>query len=441
MRGTTTSRWVLVILRIVAIFGVAAVALLGVQRDQVALPTFSVLDEAAHFDYVMKLAEGQIPAWGSTFEQETMLIADCLGDPLAAKPLDCAVRDRVPTSFPARGYSYEAQQPPLGYLFYLPGVWLSTGLSPAATLNEVRDVGGVLLVLVAGLLLFAISTQLGLRFWRTLLMSSIVLLAPLSIYAFATVSNDAATLIVSLAFISLLLAARPRGTRAAILLGAAAGVLLGATKPYTVLLPLGVLAAFLFLDWLIRNRTRAGFRALFRRSDVRFVLASAAASLIVTGAFTAWQAVRGSVSSAQVLSSLLGAPKGAFVNPKTVVSSIANLANNWVGGSNGLLSVSAAFVALNAVLLILLGVAFARQRSVVTDRARLFATAWAFIVPAFGVAWPLLLVLQGGYDYDAPARYGLLILPLAAVAATEAVRRSLRSALPDAVTGAAERQA
>lgn len=437
VRGTTTSRWILIVLRAIAVLGVTAAALLGVQRTQVALPTFSVLDEGAHFDYVLKLAGGSIPSWGSTYEQETMLIGDCLGDPLSTKPVDCAIKDRVAASFPAKGYSYEAQQPPLGYLFYVPGVWVSAGLGPAATLDEVRDVGGVLLLLAAAILLFAISSQLGLRFWRTVLLSSVVLLAPLSVYAFSTVSNDAGTLVVALAFVALFLTAARRGLRSALVWGGVAGLLLGATKSYNALLPMGMVAALLFLGWLVRNRSRAGFRAVFARSDMRFSLAAAVMSLLVTGAFTLWQSVRATVSSAQVLSALLGAPDNdVFINPKTVASSAANLANNWLGGANGLvLDGWTFFVVLNSVLLILLGVAFARPRSLVADRARLFATAWAFIVPAFAVAWPVLLFLQGHYDYDAPARYGLLILPLAAVAATEAVHRARRAVAPDAAVG------
>lgn len=414
-----------VAVRLLGVLIIGSMALIGVQNEQAGHRWFDIFDEAAHFDYVLKLSHGDIPTWGSTYEQETMRIADCLGNAFTTPVLDCDVKEREPQNYPPNGYNYEAQQPPLAYLAYLPGLMLAGDREPGPTLNWVRDTGGTLQLLVGCALLFVIASQLRLGFWRTSLLSGIVLLAPMSVHAFSIVSNDAATTLASLAFLSLFLATRRRSTSAIVLLGAIAGLVLGATKTSAILLPAGFLAALLLLEAIRAFRERRNsapsilewLRTFLSRADVRFVLVALIVSLVLAVGFTLWQSARSSTPSSVVLSAVMGIlPLVDAVQPETVVSSVANLSNHWLGASNGLVTSSQFFVAVNAFVLVLIGVAFARSRESDGGRSRLLASAWAVIIGVFSLAWPVLLLLQGGFNFDTPQRYGLLILPVAAVA-------------------------
>lgn len=427
--------WVVVASRVLAVVIIALLALVGVQREQEGNRWFDIFDEAAHFDYVLKLTYGEIPSWGSTYEQRTMLIAECMGNALTNPILNCDIKERNPKGFPPDGYNYEAQQPPLGYLAYVPGLLLSGDRDPGATLNYVRDTGGTLLLVVTSAILFALATQMRLGFFRTTLLAGITLLAPMTIHAYSTVSNDPATVIATLIFASLLLAARGRGARVATILGLIAGLVVGGTKSSAILVPAAMLLALIGFEMFARLRSNVAGRqsaarwivALLRRTDVRFVLTSLIVSCVVTLAFTAWQSIRGSVPSGVVLHAVMGIlPLVDQVQISTIVSSVANLSNNWLGASNGLVSDPQLFVALNGLLLVLVGVAFVLPNDVKAPGSQLFATTWAIVVVVFSVAWPVLLLIQGHFNFDTPQRYGLLILPLAALAATDAVRRKGR---------------
>ncbi len=117
-------------------------------------------------------------------------------------------------------------------------------------------------------------------------------------------------------------------------------------------------------------------------------------------------------------------PRAIGINPNTVVSSVANLSNQWLGAGNGLVHSAQFFVAVNGLMMILVGVAFVRGKGANATNARFFATTWAIVILAFSIAWPILLHFQGHFDFDTPARYGLLLLPLSALAITEGVVRA-----------------
>ncbi|MFW8744857.1 hypothetical protein, partial [Mesorhizobium japonicum] len=326
-----------VVARIVAVLAIGVLAFIGAQRDQEGNQHFDVFDEGAHFDYVLRLSEGQIPKWGTQLSQETMLIETCLGDTYSTAADDCTVKNRDPNGFAAGGFSYEAQQPPLGYVPYLPGMYLSTGLSPAATLDLVRDLGGSVLLLLACALLFVIATKLRMGFWRTLLLSGITLLAPISIHAFSTVTNDGSTLVAALLFVAAWLVTGRWSRRGALIAGVVTGAVLGATKSYTVLLPAALVVALVLITLLTDRFARPAWRSLWHRPDLRYALGSLAGSVVVAIGFLIVQSVRATTPASHVLHSLLGfAPPVSNVQARTVISSIANLTNNWLGPSDGL---------------------------------------------------------------------------------------------------------
>lgn len=72
-------------------------------------------DETGHVDYVVRLSEGGPPVSGDRYTQATLGIASCVGA-ISTPPGSCADVVRDPQSRPPNGYSYEAIQPPLGYL-------------------------------------------------------------------------------------------------------------------------------------------------------------------------------------------------------------------------------------------------------------------------------------------------------------------------------------
>lgn len=401
------------------LIGVAAI--IGAQSDQINNRSFDVFDEGAHFDYVVKLASGHIPAWGTKYEQATMLVADCLGNTLVASVTDCSIHDRLAENFPPAGFSYEAQQPPLGYLAYLPGFMLSNGLEPGPRLNFVRDAGGVVLIGLAMILVLLISRILSLGFWRTLLFGGLIMLAPIAIHALSTVNNDASALTTSLAFVYGLLLSHKMRARGSFILGAAVGILLGLTKAFMILLPASAVLVFGIVAIQRLKMKSSAIGKEYSRPHHVYALTASGASLIAAGIFSIWQTQRAVVPAGEVLKSLLGfEPTVDNVQLETVLSSWSNLANSWLGASNGLVSIPSFFSVINVLVLILAGVAFAytkRPRPIMLalePYSRAFISMWMVVILLFGLAWPALLFFQGGFNFDAPARYALQAMPLLA---------------------------
>ncbi|WP_137877462.1 hypothetical protein [Microbacterium sp. 4NA327F11] len=421
-----------------AVAGVLLIALLGIQQEQRGNPWFDVLDESAHYDYVLKLADGHIPAWGSTLDQDTMLLWDCLGNSATGLKGDCAIEQRSPGSFAAGGYSYEAQQPPLGYLAYVPGYLLSEGLSPSGQLNIVRDVGGVLLLLIAGVLIVSIASQARFGFFRTLTLAGLTLLAPITIHAFSTVSNDAATLVSALVFIlGLQLVAREKLNRrpSALVAGVIVGVVLGGVKGYMILLPAGAFIALAVLTFRPRKVSFQGLLGDMGRFALTprslFLLTSATVSAIVAVAFTIWQSVRELIPASIVQEALGGfLPRVPYIQWSTVVSSFVNLTNNWYGSANGLTPHGQVYLAVNTVFLIGIGIAIARKSTWRQGSLHL-AVVWLSIAVIFSIGWSVLQFVQGGFNFDAPLRYGLPLLPIGALAVAIGWRRTSMSSWGD----------
>jgi hypothetical protein len=52
------------------------------------------------------------------------------------------------------------------------------------------------------------------------------------------------------------------------------------------------------------------------------------------------------------------------------------------------------------------------------------ALNWITTVTVFGVSWPVLQFLQGGFNFDAAVRFGLLVLPLVGVLIAGGLRKN-----------------
>ena len=84
-------------------------------------PEFSPIDEAAHWDYVTRIANGGFPRLGQRLQPSTLRTLACRKTALS-KPVapPCSQRILRPDQFAGGGYQYEAQQPPVYYAVTVP---------------------------------------------------------------------------------------------------------------------------------------------------------------------------------------------------------------------------------------------------------------------------------------------------------------------------------
>jgi hypothetical protein len=156
-------------------------------------PKFSPIDEAAHWDYVQRVADGEVPRLGERLRPSTLRELVCRGTDLEGLLVPNCDAPRLRYGrFPGGGEQYEAQQPPIYYAITVPLRWLGREALGLDDVDATRTSG--LVWLVAGLLLlWCTGRLLGLG---VAVLASVVLLlvtAPLVIYHASVVSNDAAS--------------------------------------------------------------------------------------------------------------------------------------------------------------------------------------------------------------------------------------------------------
>ena len=101
-----------------------ATLILGIGLFTALSPTnlrakLSPIDEAAHIDYSIQLADGQFPRWGNLLLPTTRNLIDCEGNGIPPAPGNCSSSPPPAPSYAAGGISYESgNQPPLGYIPY-----------------------------------------------------------------------------------------------------------------------------------------------------------------------------------------------------------------------------------------------------------------------------------------------------------------------------------
>jgi hypothetical protein len=168
---------------------VAPAVLVGAQID--ANPKFSPIDEAAHYDYLNRVAEGEIPRQGERLTTGTLREIACKGNAFNLSKLPpCSARTLRPDDFPGRGYQYEAQHPPTYHVITVPIRWgIQHVLGVSDRLDATRAAG--IVWLAAGLLLaWAAGRIMGLS---PITLGAVLLLlatAPSVIFFYGTVSTD-----------------------------------------------------------------------------------------------------------------------------------------------------------------------------------------------------------------------------------------------------------
>lgn len=393
-----------------------------VNEDIARTPHFDIFDEGAHYDYVLKLSNGEIPAWGSSYEQETLYILDCLGSTFS-EPGDCSSKNRDAKLFPPSGFNYEAQQPPLGYLPYLAFLDESSSATALENLNTIRRNSAIFWLGLTMTLVCCIIVASSMSYVTGLLFALLIFLNPTFIHAVATVNNDAAVvpavLFWFLAEVLLRAEGVPKGLKFAVRVSV--GLVLGLVKGFLVLLPGSVL--LVGLVFVLRNQRGRSWLARLRLAAVGqsyVVLASSMAAYLL---FLVYQASRGLVKSEVVLEALLGFSKTEFLNPVTYAQSVANVLATFRGSYAGeavdfTISdlTTATFLILATVSATIearrLPVQYAHVGNFTVSQAPVLVGATVLVLVS--LAWPTVVYLQGHFDFAASPRYALMGLPIIA---------------------------
>ena len=382
--------------------GVVALSIvLGAHRR--ADPHFDVSDEAAHYAYVVALHSGHLPAFGDRLTVEDRKMVDCL-DASDIPPAKCGTTPPSAPHYDAEGYDYEAQQPPLGYLPYI--VTADTSATPDNAIAAART-GGMVWVALSGCLLLALAGLEELSLLGLAALLATCLLNPIFTLAAATVNNDAAG--VAAGAVALIAWSwsrrRPRWSLG---LGLLVGVLLGLTKGILIAVPFALLIAAVVEE----GRGLVSWAGLWhgckRHScTISMFLATAAAF----GGFVLFQDSRATVAPSVVLHALLDSNQAATVQPSTVSTGLSS--------SLSFFEPYYPYDALNVlwdvcVFGVLVGVWAFRVPEAVSGRVRGVALGVLAGMVALAVGWPVLVYIQGHYNFFSSIRYNIALLPLIA---------------------------
>jgi len=362
---------------------------------------FDVFDEGAHYDYVLALTHGHVPASGARVSQTTLRMLSCVGA-FASPPHGCGALYRNPEHYAADGYSYEAvEQPPLGYLPYLLTIQ-GQGYTESALVDA--RWGGFIWSVVGASVLVWIGWMLDLTLLELCAVLVICLLSPVQIHATATVTNDSAAVPAGAAVLATFLVSRRRH-KAMVGIGLIVGLLVGFMKGFFVVAPFVVLAAVVLSDVAARRRpTRADF---WQRYGCPLAMTAGAVA-----AYAAWlllQDARAVVPTGVVLHALQGFSTTSYLRPSTIFTGIEDELSGLISSATPLY-----WLWNLAVYGSLAGVVLLRGTS---RKPQLRAAASAIFVGvvALGIAFPLLNFIEGHYDFATPSRYALSLLPIVGV--------------------------
>lgn len=376
---------------------------------------FDIFDEAPHYDYVVALRGLYIPAWGDTMDQRTLRAAGCLGYEAGAAGNDCTKTRRNPDVFSVKGYSYEAQQPPLGYVPF--ALAATPDAEPKAALAAARN-GGVLWSSITAGLLVGVAAVEGLSLLGLTVLLTTCLLSPLHIYAAATVNNDAAAVASgSLAFLVVAMSGRRKCRRPG-LIGLAAGSTIAMIKGVFVIAPfvLAVVALLAERPWAV---SRPEWRAMARRNAC--VLGMLVGGVVTSVAWVVFQNLRAKISSAVVIDTLLSFTHTDHLKVESIVQSVKAQTSLLLpyhpdAPVHYLWNISFFAVVIGVILL--------KGRQPDSSGPRLLAIASLCGIVATATSWTVFSYLQGQYDGVAGARYGLPLLPLMSMVVVRSVPRS-----------------
>lgn len=408
-RPWTSWLWLFCALAFAAIAVTLSIHAGAFERNTNAL---SPLDEAAHYDYVLKLQDGSIPRWGQRIEQDTILEMACLPSIPGVKG-NCKREHRDPGTAPAAGFSYEVNQTPLGYLPFM--LTVNRHDRPAQAIHNGRW-GGVIWAGVAAalLILYAALEALPLLSLAALLL--ICLLNPVAVLMEASVTSE--SVCVTVGVLTLLAARFLRRNRklwVQLAAGIAAGIFFDLISGTAFVAALGVALTEILVDTSWRTpRPRKG-EIRRRIGDMLRRNAGVIALLVGTVfAFELWaeiQAHRAIVSPSIVGNALMGFAIGNTFSPLAIVNSFPDVFSLFSApAGTGFYGVWNVAVLGGVVALALV------PASGLPIRAWASSLGALITLCVLATLIPILWWLQGHFVLATPVRYGLPIIPLIGVA-------------------------
>ncbi len=359
-----------------------------------------VFDEGAHLDYVLKLNDLHVPRLGEELGQETLRAIDCLGTIMKSADV-CGNRLRDPGMYPASGFSYQAQQPPFGYIPI--ALFVDRGLDPKELIVKLRE-SQVFWFVLALLLALLIAIKQNFSNLQFATFASIALLTPVFINSLGTVTNEAAGPALGGLFLYLV-AIQPlnRHKRAILVL---LGISIGFTKLLFILLPLSAYIFYYVIEKRIDSsnqisRKKKSFlsASLHKKSfDSLIVLTSSVAAGVI---FYGVQFVRKEPDANRVLESLLGFSKTSRPSVSTILQGINQgfqIANSYLPS-----------IWFTSLSLLSIGIiSFSLSKSGKNE----FDFSGIYILGVFLTAfiWHIGSYLSGQYNFSAPTRYMLPFL-------------------------------
>ena len=178
-------------------------------------PQFSPIDEGAHWDYLQRVRDGEVPRMGEPFRLDSLRTASCRGVALRGLVLPpCPAVAVRPEQYPGQGIQYLAHHPPTYYALTAPLAWIARRTLVPDEVDAARATGAVWLAL--GLICLWMSGRLaGVSQGR--LGAGILLLAgaPVVVHQSSIINNDAPALLSGslAAFLAMLALVRPGSWR------------------------------------------------------------------------------------------------------------------------------------------------------------------------------------------------------------------------------------
>lgn len=360
-------------------------------------------DEPAHIDYALDLRQGHIPSWGDRLNQTTLRVVACANQ---QTPASCRAGHRNPQVAGADGFSYEAQQPPLGYVPY--ALVATPSSNPHQALVDLRR-GGMIWTAATGLVLLGLGMVEGLSLGALSVVLAVALMCPETFEWTATVTNDSAGAFAG--GLGLLAVAVSRRWRwpAASSAGLATGVVIGLLKGVFVMVPLA-----LAIQALVMSMPRTGglsrFRSWLRTGACAFGMVGG--TLVAYGGFVLLQNERSTVPPATVLRALLGFAPATHLHFHAIIASFTSFTALF---EPFFLPQSASTALYNiwnlAILGTVVGAIVMRRGGEHAEQSRSLGVGILAATVALSVLWPLWWFWQG-YDQVAVTRYGIPLLPL-----------------------------
>jgi len=366
--------------------------------------TLSPIDEAAHIDYSIHLASGTPPKWGDYITRATGKIVDCKSNGLPPlPPAKCSQPVPTSTQYAAGGYSYEALQPPLGYIPYAIA-WNLLGLSDKSPSQQLLD-----LRLINWFWILMTVIEFGLFVLMMELTASVILglvlflgLNPLIQSSFSYVSNDSSSIALGMAGVLLYTKLTSALNRESIkhsqkYLYIGFGVILGLTKETLLAIPL----SFLVFSFLMPSTT--ALRSLRKIQALQLIAA------IISGlGYQVFLLLISPVSAKVVYHTLLSPFTSAHISLSVLETSVQNIFT-VLTNLNGIFP-QLFFVLVSGALI---------SSLLISSTTIETADYFSMMLPSLGLVALLemmanyfYLFFLGHYSFATPSRYLLPLLPL-----------------------------